>query len=65
MVGKSFLFFLKRTYFIFLMCVLVGMYATMGEPMESRKAGVTGNCEHPDIGAGNQTCDLWKNKKCS
>jgi hypothetical protein len=32
---------------------------------EGTRAGVTGGCELPGMGAGNQTRVLWKSSKCS
>lgn len=30
-----------------------------------RGAGVTGNCEPPDVAAGNRTLMVWKSRTCS
>lgn len=50
--------------FVCTYCMIVQVPWRPGEGIGVPGAGVTGNCELPSIGAGNQTQVIWKSKCC-
>ena len=50
---------------LFYFCVCVSMPQRSEESFGPSSAGVTGNCELPSVGTGNQTQILWVSRKYS